>query len=130
MKKPKIVVVGAGNVGSILLENLSKNSDLDISYLSLADKFENSKFNNAKNVETINTSKAVKISLEDVKYYCNEFNKNEELKLLIKLMQEKDEVYKVFPTKQGCLQEINWMQIKLKRDSKNIFDFYLYDKNK
>lgn len=126
MHKPKIVIVGAGSSASFLIDRLSKNNTNDIRYLSLSEEFDNNKFLNNDKVKTINTTKGIKLSLEEARDWCIEFNKIERLEELLMLMQEGDEIYKVHPTNQGCLQRRNWMDIKLKRNGETITSFKLY----
>lgn len=126
MKKPKIIVVGIGNSGSKLVENLSKNNSSNVKCLSFAENIINDKLHN---IETIDLSEATKITLEEAKSYCVKYDKLKELEEMLSIIQNEDELFKIYPKNSGCLQpEKNWMKIKLKRNGKTINCFELFFK--
>ncbi len=129
MKKPKIIVVGIGNSGSKLVENLSKNNSSNVKCLSFAENIINDKLHYKHNIETIDLSEATKITLEEAKSYCVKYDKLKELEEMLSIIQNEDELFKIYPKNSGCLQpEKNWMKIKLKRNGKTINCFELFFK--
>ena len=67
IRKPKIIVVGAGSAGSKLVENMSKNNSYDIKYLSFTESVINDKLYDNDNIVTIDVSQTTKITLEEAK---------------------------------------------------------------
>lgn len=126
MKKPKIVIVGAGGAASILIENLSKNNLYDVKYLSFAENVYNTKLYDNKKVITRDVAKNIKITLEELRDYCIKYNKIEDLTNLYSLMLKEDVIYRVVPTTASCVAIINWTRIKLKRNNETIYEFELF----
>lgn len=125
MKKTKIVVIGLGNAGSMLVDTISKNDSNDIEYISFAQKNVNDKFLNNDKVKIINTSRGIIISLEKAKEYCIKYNKTKRLEELLSLIKEGDEIYEVNLLSESSIQTIDCREIKLKRNDKTIDKFKL-----
>lgn len=131
MKKLKIVVAGAGNAASKLIENMSKNSNHEVSYMIFSQELENKKFLDDEKVKAINTTRSTIISLEKAKEYAIRHDKTKELEELLLLMKDTNGLYEVYPLDSGDIQPMNWTDIKLKRGSETIGSFELYgDKNR
>lgn len=129
IKKPKIIVVGVGHSGSKLVENISKNNSSDVKYLSFSYNYVNDKLFNNHNMTTIDLSQTTKITLEELKNYCIEYDKLQEQEEMLSIMQNDDELFKVYPKHFGCIgTSQNWMKIKLKRNGKTINSFELFKK--
>jgi DNA-binding transcriptional regulator LsrR (DeoR family) len=119
-KQIKIVVVGVGHTGCVLVDNMSKEENRDnIKFVQIDWAFDES---NPKTTD-IKLPSAVhrKTSLEEVLVYLKYKQSKERLEQLLSLVQEGDELYKLQLSHVGCIRcASDMIGIRLKRDGKTV----------